>query len=118
MTQAYQVPSLKQLTRTMTYSREETGKIGIDDHVVFTKPSTLELGLSTRWKAIRTGESTLEFSHEGKTLVAEITTPDGFDLNETQIEELAAPVFTRLGIKLRKPVTETTVSVVFQLKQP
>jgi Heparinase II/III-like protein len=118
MTPAYQVPSLKQLTRTMTYSRRETGRIGIDDHVVFTKPSAFELGLTTRWKATRTGESTLEFSHEGKTLVAEITTPDGFDLTETQIEELAAPVFTRLGIKLRKPVTEATVRVVFQVKQP
>ena len=118
MTPAYQVPSLKQLTRTMTYSRKETGKVGIDDHVVFTKPSAFELGLTTRWKVARTGESTLEFSHEGKTLLAEITTPDGFDLTETQIEELAAPVFTRLGIKLRKPVTETTVRVVFQVKQP
>ena len=114
MTTAYQVPSLKQLTRTMTFSREESGRIGIDDRVVFTKPSAFEIGLTTRWKVNRTGESSLEFSHEGKTLLAEITTPDGFDLTVTRIEELAAPVFTRLGIKLRKPVIDAAVSMVFR----
>lgn len=117
MTPAYQVPSLQMLTRTMTYSRKGSGKVGIDDHVVFTKPSAFELGLTTRWKAKRTGETTLEFSHDGKTLLAEITTPAGFDLTETKIEELAAPAFTRLGIKLRKPVIDARVQVTYSVPQ-
>lgn len=117
MAPAYQVPSLKSLTRTMTYSRKGMSQIGIDDHVVFNKPAAFEIGLTTRWKAVRTGETTLEFSDDEKTLLAEIATPDGFDLTETRIEELAAPAFTRLGIKLRKPVTDATVRVVFRVKQ-
>lgn len=116
MTPAYQVASLKQLTRTMTCSRKETGRVGIEDHVLFTKPSAFELALTTRWKATRIGETTLEFSRDGKTLLAEITTPDGFDLTETRIEELGAPVFTRIGLKLRKPVTDAVVRVIFSVR--
>jgi hypothetical protein len=115
MTDAYQVPSLKKLTRTMAYTRLGSGTVEIEDHVVFSKPSAFELGLTTRWKVVRPNENTLEFTSDGKTLAAEVTTPAGFDLTETTIEELGAPPFTRIGLKLRKPVSDATVRIVFRI---
>ena len=114
MTPAYKVPTLRKLTRTMTYSRKETGKVGIKDEVTFSKPCAFELALTTRWEVVQTDSKTLEFSLDGRKLIAEVTTPDGFDLTKTRIEELGAPPFTRIGLKLRKPVTEATVSMVFR----
>jgi len=114
MAPAYQVPSLKKLTRTMTYSRKDAGKIGIKDEVTFSKPSAFELALTTRWEITQTDPTTLELSQGGRKLIAEVTTPDGFDLTRTRIEELGAPAFTRIGIKLRKPVTDASVNVVFR----
>jgi len=47
-------------------------------------------------------------------VIAEIDAPGGFDFTETTVEELGAPPFTRVGLKLRKPVTEAAVRVVFR----
>lgn len=116
LTPAYQVSSLKNLTRTMTYSRKDSGKVGIKDEVTFSEPSAFELALTTRWEVTLTDPTTLEFTLDGRKLIAEITTPDGFDLTKTRIEEMGAPAFTRIGIKLRKPVTDASVGMVFRLK--
>jgi hypothetical protein len=116
MTPAYQVSALKKLTRTMTYSRKGSGKVGIRDEVAFSKPSAFELGLATRWEVTQTDPKTLEFSLDDRKLIAEVTTPDGFDLTRIRIEEMGAPAFTRIGIKLRKPVTDASVGMVFRLK--
>ena len=73
MTPAYKVPALRKLTRTMTYSRKEAGKLGIKDEVTFSKPSAFELALTTRWEVVQTDPRTLEFSLDGKKLIVEIT---------------------------------------------
>lgn len=111
---AYKVPALQALTRTMTYSRMGPTKIVIADHAVFSRPTAFALALTTRWKVVLTNPQTLEFSKDGKKLLAQITTPDGFDLSQTTISELDAPPFTRLGLTLRQPITDATVRVEFQ----
>ncbi len=114
MTPAYKVPALRKLTRTMTYSRKDSGKVGIKDEVKFSKPCAFELALTTRWEVVHKDSKTLEFSLDGRKLIADVTTPNGFDLTRTRVEELGAPPFTRIGLKLRKPVTEASVSMVFR----
>ena len=114
LTEAYEVSALKKLTRNLTYSRKSGGGVSIDDHVIFTKPATFEIALSTRWKIEQTGPNSLEFTDSGKKLLAEITTPAGFELTRKEIEELGAPPFTRIGLKLREPVREATVRLVFR----
>lgn len=113
LTDAYKVSALKKLTRSMTYCRTNDGKLCIEDHVVFTKPATFEIALSTRWQVEQTGPNTLQFTDAGEKLLAEVTTPAGFDLTKTEIEELGAPPFTRIGLKLRDPETDATVRVTF-----
>ncbi|MEY3896946.1 MAG: hypothetical protein RLZZ214_2467 [Verrucomicrobiota bacterium] len=113
LTSAYDVPALEKLTRTMTYTRAGGGNLRIEDHVIFSKPSAFEIALSTRWKIQQTGPNTLEFTESGKKLLAEVTTPAGFELSQTEVEELGAPPFTRIGLKLRDPVKEATVEVTF-----
>ena len=111
---AYPVPTLERLIRTLTFPRADDMGPSIEDHVVFAKPSSFEIALTTRWQFKQVGPSLIEFSNSGRTVVAEIDTPDGFELTRTEIEELGAPAFTRIGLKLRKPVTDARVRVTFR----
>ena len=111
---AYNVPELKKLVRTMNYSRAGEGEVVIQDSVLFASPQTFEVAIPTLGTVRRVGERGIEFEFEGQKLIAEVQTPDGFELATDRIEELGAPAFTRPGIKLLKPVTQAQVVVTFR----
>lgn len=113
MTCAYDAPELRKLVRTMKYSRQGEGSVTITDRVSFSPPADYELGLPTngQWKQI--DDKTLEFSINDKSVTARIDTPDGFEVTCETIDEQGKPPFPRVGIKLRKPVKEAVISVVF-----
>ena len=110
---AYDVPSLEKLTRTMRFSRSGAGMVEIEDTVVFKRPMTFELALPNFGSYKQIDNQTVEFDFVGEKIQATIKTPDGFNLTTQRIQELDAPAFIRLGIKLRKPVTAATVKVDF-----
>jgi hypothetical protein len=110
---AYQVPGLQKLERTLRYLRQGAGAVQIEDTVSLTDPSSFEVCLTTRAKYQQVDAKTLVFTLGKERMQAVIETPDGFNLTSEQIQELDAPAYTRLGIKLSKPVTSATVRVVF-----
>ena len=112
---AYAVPALKKLVRTLRYSRSGTGAVEVEDAVVFKKPAALELALPNFGSCIQMDQQTIEFAFGGEKLQATIETPDGFELTSERIEELGAPAFTRIEVKLLKPVLSATVKVKFKL---
>jgi len=111
---AYKVPELQRLVRTMLYDRTGKGSVKVIDNVAFSKPSAFELGLPTNGKCKQTGPSTLEFSIGGESVVAEIETPDGFDVTTETINEQSKPAFERIGIKLKKPVKSARITARFR----
>jgi hypothetical protein len=111
---AYAVPTLKKLVRTMRFSRAGDGLVTIEDTVEFSRPETFEVALQTLGTFQRRGESRFVFAFEGQKLAVAVQTPDGFGLTQESISELRAPAFTRLGMKLHKPVTRATVTMTFR----
>lgn len=110
---AYQVPTLAKLERTMRFVRTGVGAVRIEDVVAFTQASAFEVCLTTRATHEQVDATTLVFTAGKERLQVVVTTPDGFELTSEAIEEFDAPPFTRLGLKLTKPVTATTVTMVF-----
>ena len=110
---AYDVPELKKLVRAMTFSRAGAGEVKIRDTVSFATPQTFEVAIQTLGSFRRVDERTIEIEFAGKKLRVEVQTPDGFQIIEERIEELGAPAFTRLGIKLKKPLLTGEVVVTF-----
>lgn len=114
LTSAYDVPVLKRLTRSATYTRTGTGEIVITDDAAFTVNSTFEDALITHgeWKQIDARTLLVELG-QAKMIVT-VETPDGFTVKSDKIEELAAPAFTRLGLVLNKPVSRAKVRMTFK----
>lgn len=112
---AYGVSGLKKLTRTMRFTRSGAGAVEIEDTVVFKAPMTFELALPALGSVKQMDSHTIEFALNGETIIAEVETPDGFEITRERVEELDAPAFTRIGLKLLKPVINATVKVTFRL---
>jgi hypothetical protein len=113
LTTAYDVPELRKLVRTVRFNRAGAGSITLEDRYAFSSPQTFELGLPTHGKCEQIASDTLAFTAGKEKLLAQIHTPDGFDLTSEVVEE-SAPPFTRVGIRLKKPVTIGDVTVVFR----
>jgi hypothetical protein len=110
---AYAVAGLEKLTRTMRYTRSGDGAVEIEDSVAFKTPMAFAVALPNfgTWKQI--DRQTVEFVCNGEKIQATIETPEEFDLTSERVQELDAPAFSRLGIRLRNPVTAATVKVKF-----
>ncbi len=113
LTRSYPVSELRSLVRSMHYQRSGRGSIVLEDKFSFSKPSAFELGLPTHgaWRQI--DARTIEFRIGKARLQAVIDTPDGFDVASETIEENCPP-FPRLGIRLKKPLSEGAVRVTFR----
>jgi len=110
---AYDVPELRELKRTMRFSRAGVGMVAIEDRVSFSKPMTFEEGLPTLGDVRRVDDRDFEFASGNEKIGVQIQTPTGFELTSERIEELGAPAFTRLGFKLSRPVRNATVTISF-----
>jgi hypothetical protein len=114
ITSAYRVPVLKQLIRTMDYSRDGAGEVDLVDEVTFSSASSFEEALVTHgdWKQIDPNTIMMSLG-QGKIMVT-IAAPDGFTVKSEQITELGAHTFTRLGLVFNNPVTTAKVSMTFK----
>lgn len=111
---AYSVPELKTLTRQYVYSREGAGSLTVTDEVAFEKPETFETALITCGKWQQVGPKTLKIEDGGEAILVEIETGGkAFEVKATEINEhVHTKVLpTRLGIALKEPTAQATVSV-------
>lgn len=110
---AYDVPSLKQLTRDFVYNRTGSGMFETRDHFAFNTPESFETALITRvqWKQVSPG--VIELKGKKQTLQVHIQTGNQpFTITPEVLSEGGTP-YTRLAIKLNKPFASGTVSIRF-----
>ena len=113
---AYPAGTVKKLIRTFHYDRQGAGALTIHDEFVFDRPEMFETALTTHaqaWKQI--APDTLEFTGGGERLIARITAPaesGGFTLASEVIEENCVP-FTRIGLRLNRPLAGGGVAIQF-----
>jgi len=97
MTNAYDVPALKHVTRTLTHSRADAGSVEITDDFDLTQPTEIIESLPTHgtWKQI--DAHTLVFSLGGEDVRAVIDAPAPVTFTESKVDEYANP-FTRVEV--------------------
>jgi hypothetical protein len=111
---AYEVPELKKLERKFEYSRLGAGSLQVTDEVKFSQPCEFGTALITfsHWK--QTSPSALIIYESEKALHVEIkVTGADYEIQTKTIEEdvSARKQPVRLGINLKKPVTNAIVSL-------
>ena len=108
---AYEAPELKKLVRTFIFDRR-AGSLTVQDDFEFSRDSAFELALTTRanWKQIAANQ--IELTAGSERIIAEIQAPCGIDVTSEIIAEDCLP-FTRLGLKLKQPLTSGKVVVTF-----
>ena len=115
------LPELKKLERKYVYSRIGAGSLQVTDEVVFSQPCEFGTALITfsDWKQI--SPSALLIYDSGKTVQVEIkVTGADFEVRPETIKEdvSARKQPTRLGINLKKPVTNAFVSLTITPIKP
>lgn len=110
----YDVPELKKLERKYVYSRIGAGSLQVTDEVVFSQPCEFGTAIITfsDWKII--SPSTLIVFDSEETLRVEIKAAGAdFEIRPETINEdvSARKQPTRLGINLKKPVTNALISL-------
>jgi hypothetical protein len=111
---AYDLPELKKLQRTFVYSREATGSLTVTDDVAFSAPKDFETALITlgRWKPLSPTSLIVSDGNEAVRIDIDAKGAD-FEITAEQIKEdvRTKTLPTRLAIKLKAPVDETTVTM-------
>lgn len=114
MTSAYPVEQLKKLERTFIYSREGAGSLTVTDHVVFSEPRPFGTALVTLSEWEQSAPGVLRIQEGGEAVEVRIDSTVGlFSIDPERIEgdlRTNKPP-TRLGINLKQPVTEATVTM-------
>jgi hypothetical protein len=118
---AYDVPELKKLERKFIYSRLGAGSLEVTDEVAFSQPCDFGTALITfsRWK--QTSPTTLMVYDSEEALRVEIKVAGAdFEIRPKTIEEdvSARKQPTRLGINLKKAVTNAVVSLTITPTKP
>jgi hypothetical protein len=97
MTNAYDLPKLKRLIRTVVHNRRGQGSIMISDKYAVRSPVDVNEALITvgQWKKL--DESTLRFTEDGASVDVKILCPEPFVLRPEKIDEYGRP-FVRIGV--------------------
>ncbi|MBB5437987.1 hypothetical protein HDC92_001661 [Pedobacter sp. AK017] len=110
---AYPVKELKKLEREFTYNRKPNGFLTVKDNFSFSNTQTYETALITRGKWKQVGPGAIEITGKKDKLLVTIESQDGFEIKSEELSEGGLP-YTRLAIRLNKPVQEGTISMVFK----
>jgi hypothetical protein len=114
LSSAYEVPELKKLTREFSYFRSKNEKLQISDEFEFSSPQLFETALITRlkWRQISANQLILEGKNEN--LQVTVTSPNGgFSIKSEDINEENGIPYTRLGLRLDKPVRSGVFNITF-----
>ena len=112
-TKSYDVPELKSLLRKMVYEHGTPESIAIEDVVAFSSPREFEDAVVVEGSLRQTGETSFVITRKEARLLMTIETREAFSIHSETIEEMGAPAFTRLGIRLKNPVEAAMVKVTF-----
>ena len=106
---AYDVPELKKLVRTFVFDRRG-GSLSICDEFAFDRPAAFEVALTTRagWKQV--APDRIELTANGERVMAEISAPGEVEITSETIDE-DCPPFTRIGVKLKNPMSSGKIVV-------
>lgn len=117
MADAYSVPVLRALTRTMIHDRRNSGAVAIADRFEFSEPSSFEVAITTlgRWK--QNADRSIELWQKDERLTArvEASGPWTLKVDDSNEEGLA---FTRIGISLNSPERSGYVKVLYEQTRP
>lgn len=118
---AYDVPGLAELQRTFVYSRKGAGSLTVTDEVRFDSPSRFGTALITfgRWK--RHGPDSLMVYDTEEAVRVDIRVRGGeFDIHPDHIKEdmRSGMIPVRLGIDLKEPVTEASITTTITPVSP
>ena len=110
---AYREPTLQVLKRTFVYERGGAGELVVRDDFAFSSPQAFELSLITLGQWRQEGKNTWEFTVGNERVRATLEAPGEVEVIQEKIEE-NGPAFTRLGLKLKKPVKSGTMRLSFR----
>lgn len=111
---AYRVEELKQLERTMIYSRKGKGELSFTDRFVFAEPQKFETAIITRCEWEKLSEHT--FILKGKAERMKVTIHTGgakYALRQEKIDEGGVP-YNRVGICLDQPALTGEITINYQ----
>src|SRR5690606_2044738 len=117
LTSAYDEPSLKSLTREFVYTRGASQALTVSDKVSFGSPQKFETPIITRseWKQVSDRE--LELTREGEKIRVRIDSPGNpYTIESEEIAEEGGVPYTRIAIRLKKPVQSAEVSVTYRVE--
>lgn len=112
MAGAYDVPSLKALTRSLRYGRSESGSVRVTDSFEFSSPKAFETAITTRGEVRRLNDGSLEFKEGKSTVRARIQATADTDIREDEVKE-GGISFRRVGIQLRRPSLKGSISIEY-----
>jgi hypothetical protein len=117
MADAYTVPVLRSLTRTLVHARANQGFVTVTDRFAFSRPSTFEVAITTlgNWK--QNADGSIDLWQKSEHLRAHIESSSAWTLRaENSNEEGLA--FTRLAIALDSPQNSGYMQVRFERAPP
>ena len=97
MTNAYKVPELNKVTRTLVHSRVGDGSVAITDAFDLSKGSEIIESIPTHGTWEKVNDHTILISYEGAKVQATIDAPVAFTLTESKVDEYRNP-FTRVEV--------------------
>jgi hypothetical protein len=99
MTNAYKVPELKSVTRTLVHSRAGAGSVAITDDFNVTGPTEIIESIPTHGTWEKVNDHTLLIKFDGQQVRAVVEAPVPFTFSETKVDEYRNP-FTRIEVHL------------------
>jgi len=113
MADAYSVPSLLALTRTMLHDRAKSGSVSITDKFEFNDAESFEVAVTTlgNWKQNPDGSIDLWQRNEHLTARFESSSPIIFKAEKSNEEGLG---FTRIGVSFNHPQRSGFIKVRFE----
>lgn len=114
LTQAYEIPGLSRVQRTLTYDRANAGTVTIADDIALDHAVEIETALITFGTMTRLDERRLLIQERGIGVIAMIDAGGvPFDIVEERIDEtlVAKRQATRIGIRTTRPVKAVVFSV-------
>lgn len=113
MADAYNVSSLRVLTRTLTHERQGAGAVTVTDRFEFSRDNRFEVALTTQGQWKQNADGTIELWQKNERLIAHIEASAPWELKaETPNEE--GLLFTRLGICLTEEQKSGFITVRFE----
>lgn len=108
---AYNVPELKELTRTFIYNRTEQGLFTVSDDFVCQSAARFETAITTRssWKKLDSKHLELTAGKEKLLVTIDASTPV---IITSEVIEINAPAYTRIGIQLKDKLAKGHIRLI------